>query len=67
MLTYGTGDLNNVGAALSSTRTSSRPMAGGRAPATSHGEPNFAAIQGWNAAPVYEKAIALLGRQIDND
>jgi membrane-bound lytic murein transglycosylase B len=29
------------------------------------GEPNFAAIQEWNAASVYERAIALIGRQID--
>jgi len=29
------------------------------------GEPNFAAIQGWNAAEVYQKAIAIMGRQID--
>jgi len=30
------------------------------------GEPNFAAIQGWNAATVYQQAIALMGRDIDN-
>ena len=29
------------------------------------GEANFAAIEAWNAAPVYQKAIALMGRQID--
>jgi len=29
------------------------------------GEPNFAAIQGWNAATVYQKAIAIMGQQID--
>ena len=29
------------------------------------GEPNFAAIQAWNAAEVYERAIAVIGRQID--
>ena len=28
-------------------------------------QPNFAAIQEWNAAGVYQKAIALMGRQID--
>jgi len=67
VLAYGTGDLNNVGAALSSTANflkahGWRPGAGYQP-----GEPNFVAIQGWNAAPVYEKAIALLGKQIDND
>jgi lytic murein transglycosylase len=29
------------------------------------GEPNFAAIQGWNAALVYEQAIAIMGAKID--
>lgn len=29
------------------------------------GEPNFRAIQGWNAAGVYQQAIALIARDID--
>ena len=29
------------------------------------GQPNFAAIQGWNSANVYQRAIALIGKQID--
>lgn len=29
------------------------------------GEPNYGAIQGWNAATVYQQAIAMLGAQID--
>lgn len=29
------------------------------------GEPNFRAIEGWNAAGVYQKAIAIMGKQID--
>ncbi len=29
------------------------------------GEPNFVAIQGWNAATVYQQAIAAIGAQID--
>jgi lytic murein transglycosylase len=29
------------------------------------GEPSFAAIQGWNAATVYQRAIAYMGAQID--
>ena len=29
------------------------------------GEPNFAAIQAWNAATVYQQAIALIGKKID--
>jgi membrane-bound lytic murein transglycosylase B len=31
------------------------------------GQPNFGAIQGWNAASVYQKAIALMGKQIDDN
>ncbi len=30
------------------------------------GEPNFAAIQAWNAASVYQQAIAIIGRRIDS-
>jgi len=29
------------------------------------GEPNFEAIKGWNAAGVYQQAIAIIGRRID--
>jgi lytic murein transglycosylase len=29
------------------------------------GQANFGAIQGWNAASVYQKAIAIMGRKID--
>jgi membrane-bound lytic murein transglycosylase B len=29
------------------------------------GEPNFAAIQAWNAASVYQRAIAIIAQQID--
>ncbi|MFO1033170.1 MAG: lytic transglycosylase domain-containing protein [Hyphomicrobiales bacterium] len=29
------------------------------------GQPNFGAIQGWNAATVYQQAIAIMGKQID--
>lgn len=29
------------------------------------GQPNFAALQGWNAAGVYQKAIAIIGAEID--
>jgi lytic murein transglycosylase len=29
------------------------------------GEPNFGAIQGWNSASVYQRAIAIIGKQID--
>jgi membrane-bound lytic murein transglycosylase B len=29
------------------------------------GEPNFVALQGWNAASVYQQAIAIIGAEID--
>ncbi|MDZ5699377.1 lytic murein transglycosylase [Chelativorans sp. M5D2P16] len=29
------------------------------------GEPSFVALQGWNAASVYQQAIAIIGREID--
>jgi Transglycosylase SLT domain len=31
------------------------------------GEPNFSAIQSWNAASIYQSAIAIIGKQIDED
>ncbi|HEX8416591.1 MAG TPA: lytic transglycosylase domain-containing protein [Methylobacterium sp.] len=68
VLTYGgNGDLNNSSDALSATANflkghGWRPGAGYQV-----GEPNFAAIQGWNAASVYQRAIAQLGRQIDGE
>lgn len=67
VLAYGTGDLNNVGAALSSTANFLKAHGWRAGAGYQPGEPNFAAIQGWNAASVYERAIAQLGRQIDND
>jgi membrane-bound lytic murein transglycosylase B len=29
------------------------------------GQPNYGAIQGWNAATVYQQAIAIMGQAID--
>jgi membrane-bound lytic murein transglycosylase B len=65
MLEYGVGNLETSSGALSSTANflkahGWRPGAGYQP-----GEPNFAAIQEWNAATVYEQAIAIMGRQID--
>ncbi len=31
------------------------------------GEPNFAAIEGWNAAKVYQQTIAIVGQRIDGN
>src|SRR5215204_5194493 len=66
ILNYGTGgDLNNAANALTSTANFLRAhgwrAGGGYQP----GEANFGAIQGWNAAPVYQRAISRIARQID--
>ena len=65
ILAYGTGNLDVAANALSSTANFLR--AHGWRPGAGYqpGEANFAAIQAWNAAGVYQKAIALMGRQID--
>jgi membrane-bound lytic murein transglycosylase B len=66
ILNYGTGgNLDNTADALASTANflkahGWRPGAGYQP-----GEPNFRAIQAWNAASVYQQAIALIGQQID--
>jgi len=68
ILEYGTGgSLDNAAAALTSTANFLK--AHGWQPGAGYqpGEANFAAIQAWNAAPVYERAIALIGRQIDGE
>ena len=67
ILDYGTGgSLDNSANALSSTANFLRAhgwrAGGGYQP----GEENFGAIQSWNAAEVYERAIALIGQRIDN-
>ncbi|GFE63371.1 lytic murein transglycosylase [Litoreibacter roseus] len=58
-------DLNSMGDALASTanflsQKGWRPGVGYQ-----EGQPNFAVIQQWNAAGVYQKAIAIMAKQID--
>src|SRR5215472_9266688 len=65
ILAYGTGNLDNAANALSSTANFLRAHGWRAGAGYQPGEPNFAAIQAWNAAPVYQRAIALMGRQID--
>ncbi|WP_024510192.1 lytic murein transglycosylase [Bradyrhizobium sp. ARR65] len=65
MLEYGTGNLDNAANALSSTANFLKAHGWQAGAGYQPGEPNFAAIQAWNAAGVYQKAIALMGRQID--
>jgi len=66
ILNYGGGgNLDSAGAALSATanflHAHGWQAGGGYQP----GEANFGAIQAWNAAQVYEQAIAIIGRRID--
>jgi len=65
ILAYGTGNLENAANALTSTANFLRAHGWKAGAGYQPGEPNFAAIQAWNAAGVYQKAIALMGRQID--
>ena len=66
ILEYGTGgNLDNSAAALSSTANFLRAHGWQAGAGYQPGEANFGAIQAWNAAPVYERAIALIGQQID--
>jgi len=65
ILAYGTGNLEVAANALSSTANFLKAHGWRAGAGYQPGEPNFAAIEAWNAAQVYEKAIALMGRQID--
>jgi membrane-bound lytic murein transglycosylase B len=62
---YGVGNLDNAQAALMSTANFLHAHGWQAGAGYQPGEPNFAAIQAWNAAQVYERAIAIIGRQID--
>jgi membrane-bound lytic murein transglycosylase B len=65
ILAYGTGNLENSANALMSTANFLKAHGWRAGAGYQPGEPNFAAIQAWNAAGVYQKAIALMGKQID--
>jgi membrane-bound lytic murein transglycosylase B len=65
MLEYGVGNLETASGALSSTANYLKAHGWRAGAGYQPGEPNFAAIEEWNAAQVYQKAIALMGRQID--
>ena len=67
ILAYGTGNLENAANALSSTANFLRAHGWRAGAGYQPGEPNFAALEAWNAASVYQRAIALMGRQIDGD
>ena len=65
ILAYGTGNLDNAANALNSTANFLKAHGWRAGAGYQPGEPNFAAIEAWNAAGVYQKAIAIMGRQID--
>ena len=68
VLEYGTGgSLENAGAALASTANFLKAHGWSAGAGYQPGEPNFAAIQAWNAATVYERALAMMGQKIDQD
>jgi membrane-bound lytic murein transglycosylase B len=65
ILAYGTGNLDVAANALNSTANFLKAHGWRAGAGYQPGEPNFAAIEAWNAASVYQRAIALIGRQID--
>jgi membrane-bound lytic murein transglycosylase B len=67
ILAYGTGNLDVAANALNSTANFLKAHGWRGGAGYQPGEANFAAIQAWNAAGVYQKAIALMGRQIDGE
>ena len=65
ILAYGTSNLDVAANALSSTANFLKAHGWRAGAGYQPGEPNFSAIEAWNAASVYQRAIALMGRQID--
>ncbi|GJD51507.1 hypothetical protein OPKNFCMD_4262 [Methylobacterium crusticola] len=68
ILNYGTGgSLDNASNALNATANFLKAHGWRAGAGYQPGEPNFAAIQGWNSASVYQRAIALIGQRIDGE
>ncbi len=66
ILNYGIGGNLDIAAnALSSTANFLKAHGWRAGAGYQPGEANFAALQAWNAATVYQQAIAVIGRQID--
>ncbi len=66
ILNYGGGgNLDNAGAALAATANFLRAHGWRAGAGYQPGEANFGAIEAWNAASVYQRAIALIGKRID--
>lgn len=60
-------NLNQKGDALASTANFLRGHGWRPGKGYQPGQANFAALQGWNAASVYQQALAIMGQQIDQD
>ena len=65
VLQYAVGNMETPSGALTSTANFLKSKGWRAGAGYQPGEPNFAAIQEWNAATVYQRAIAQMGRQID--
>jgi membrane-bound lytic murein transglycosylase B len=66
ILNYGTGGNLDIAAnALASTANFLKSHGWRAGAGYQPGEANFGAIQAWNAASVYQRAIAIIGKQID--
>ncbi len=63
----GVVNLNVKADALASTANFLKGHGWIRGQGYQQGEPNFAAIQGWNAAGVYQQTIAIVGKRIDGN
>lgn len=66
----GNGHVDMVGSradALASTANFLRAHGWKAGAGYQEGEPNYAAIKGWNAATVYQQAIAIMGKAIDSN
>ncbi|MDX5350211.1 MAG: lytic transglycosylase domain-containing protein [Paracoccaceae bacterium] len=61
----GAVDFYNIGDAMASTANFLRQKGWQPGKGYQEGEPNFAVIQQWNAAKVYQQAIAIMGARID--
>ena len=66
ILEYAVGNLDSPSGALTSTAAFLKGHGWRAGAGYQPGQPNFAALQGWNAATVYQQAIAIMGRQIDS-
>ena len=58
-------DMNSLADALASTANFLRQKGWKPGQGYQEGQPNFAAIEAWNAAGVYQKAIAIMAAQIE--